>query len=138
MSRSTLRLAAALLSLAGAAPSFAQNVAAESAPTAETRLFAVVYRAGPGWKPGVPMEQQGLRDHFFYLRDLHARGVVVLAGPLGADGGLVLVRAREQAEAERVIAADPAVVSGVFTGEARAFVPRFASDQPFSAVPPGR
>jgi uncharacterized protein YciI len=130
MSRSTLWLSLALAVLAGFAPT--------AAPAEEPALFAVVYRAGPNWKPGVPMEQQGLRDHFHYLRDLHARGVIQLAGPLGADGGLVLLRARDQKEAERVIAEDPAVVAGLFVGEAEPFVPRFASDRPFVAVPPGR
>jgi uncharacterized protein YciI len=132
MTRSALWLALGVAILAAlSAPS-----SAEDADRGE--LFAITYRAGPSWKPGVPMEQQGLRDHFYYLRDLHARGTVLLAGPLGDDGGLVLVRARDQAEAERTMATDPAVVSGAFVGDVRPFVPRFASEQPFVAVPPGR
>lgn len=99
-------------------------------------MYAIVYRAGPSWKPGAPMEQQGLRDHFYYLEDLHARGVILLAGPLGSDGGLVLLRARDQSEADRLMAADPAVGSGLFVGEARPFVTRFASDRPFTAQSP--
>ena len=132
MTRSALWLALGVAILAAlSAPS-----SAEDADRGE--LFAITYRAGPSWKPGVPMEQQGLRDHFYYLRDLHARGTVLLAGPLGDDGGLVLVRARDQAEAERMMATDPAVVGGLFVGDVRPFVPRFASEQPFVAVPPGR
>ena len=101
-------------------------------------MYAIVYRAGPSWRPGVPMEQQGLREHFYYLRDLHARGVILLAGPLGADGGLVLLRASDQAEADRLMAADPAVIAGLFVGEARPFVTRFASDPPITAPSPQR
>jgi uncharacterized protein YciI len=121
--------------LSGLAPPASAEVAG-TAPTGADDLFAVVYRAGPNWKPDVPMEQQGLRDHFYYLRDLHARGVILLAGPLGADGGLVVLRARDQAEAQRVVAADPAIAAGLFAGRAEPFVPRFASDQPFTVKTP--
>jgi uncharacterized protein len=107
------------------------------APTAGTaasapsdRLSAIVYRAGPKWRPGVPMEQQGLRDHFFYMRDLHARGVIRLAGPRGTDGGVIILHARDQAEADRILAADPAVAAGLFTGEALSFTPRFGAIAP--------
>jgi uncharacterized protein YciI len=99
-------------------------------------LFAVVYRAGPNWKAGLPMEKQGLRDHFFYMRDLHARGTILLAGPRGAEGGLIILRAADQAEADRILAADPAVTAGLFVGEALPFVARFTSDGPI-APPPG-
>ena len=97
-----------------------QAAAAESLP-----LFAIVYRAGPNWSSGVPMSEQGLLEHFYYMRDLHERGLIVLAGPLGEDGGLVILRAAGQADADRTIEADPAVRDGKFVGTATPFVPRF-------------
>lgn len=88
-------------------------------------LFAVVYEAGPTWTPEVPMAEQGLLDHFYYMRDLHQRGHIVIAGPLGEDGGLVILRAADQAAADQAIAADPAVKEGKFVGTATPFVARF-------------
>ncbi|MCW4462999.1 YciI family protein [Sphingomonas sp. BT-65] len=88
-------------------------------------MFAIVYRAGPAWKPGVPMKDQGLRDHFYYVKALHERGDIVYAGPMGPDGGLILVHAADQAAADAIVAADPAVKAGIFVGTARDFTPRF-------------
>lgn len=105
-------------------------------PASEKMTFAIVYRAGPAWKPGVPMEQQGLRDHFYYINALHKEGKLIVAGPLGSDGGLIILYARDQADADSVIAADPAVTAGLFTGTATRFIPRFVSKEPLSAVAP--
>jgi len=105
-------------------------VSAQAAPAATAQqqsLFAITYRAGPAWKPGVRMEEQGLRDHFFYVKDLHEKGRIVLAGPMGAEGGLILLRARDQADADAVMAADPAVIAGIFAGQALPFIARFTA-----------
>jgi uncharacterized protein YciI len=116
----------------GAALAFASPVTAQGdarpavVPEAESLpLFAIVYRAGPNWTAGTPMSEQGLLEHFYYMRDLHQRGRIVLAGPLGDDGGLVILRAADQAEADRVISEDPAVTGGKFVGAATPFVARF-------------
>ena len=117
-----------------AAIALAQNQPSASAK--ESLFYAIVYRAGPNWRADVPMERQGLLPHFNYMRDLHARGTIVLAGPLGRDGGLVVIHARNQAEADGVIAADPAVTAGLFTGEARSFTPRFVINEAFTPTAP--
>lgn len=98
--------------------------------------FAVIYRAGPTWRPGMPMEKQDLRDHFYYLHALHKENRIIAAGPLGEEGGLVLLFARDQAEADSVIAADPAVVAGLFAGDAKRFIPRFVGKELLSTVAP--
>ncbi|MBV5325027.1 MAG: hypothetical protein J0626_07050 [Rhodospirillaceae bacterium] len=85
-------------------------------------MFAVIYRPGPAWKTGVPMAEQGV-------------GVIHTAGPLGADGGLVLLHIRDLAAAEALAAADPAVRDGLFIGEVRRFVPRFTSSRPLGERP---
>lgn len=97
-------------------------------------LFAVVYRAGPKWKAGVPMENQGLRDHFFYLRGLSEKDVIVVAGPLGADGGLVILRAQDERAAAQVVAADPAVIANLFVGEVKPFSPRIGGTEPLATA----
>ncbi|RSU17266.1 hypothetical protein CA223_02725 [Sphingomonas koreensis] len=123
MMRAALAVALMTGTIAGAAPS-QQQPAQQPAATARP-LFAIVYRAGPAWKPGVPMKDQGLRDHFYYVKALHERGGIVYAGAMGPDGGLIILHAADQAAAEAVIADDPAVKAGIFTGEARRYTPRF-------------
>lgn len=86
-------------------------------------LFAVTYRAGTAWKVDMPMAAQDLRAHFFYLKDLHERGEVLVAGPLGERGGLVILRVAGADAARRIAAADPAVQSRVFEADVETFVP---------------
>ena len=109
----------------------------DAATTPRARIpFAILYHPGPAWRAGVPMEKQGLRDHFFYLRALDKDGRIVIAGPVGPDGGLILLLARDQADADHVVAADPAVVAGLFVGKAKRFIPRFVGKAPLSPVMP--
>lgn len=93
-------------------------------------LFAVVYRPGPRWKIGAALKDQDLRGHFFYLRDLSQKGVVMVAGPLGEDGGLVILRASDQEAASKMASVDPAVLAGVFLSEVRPFTPRIGGNEP--------
>ena len=126
---SIARFPALALALIIASPASAQAApSAAVAPEAETLpLFAILYRPGPNWTPDLPLAEQGLLEHFYYMRDLHQRGRIVLAGPLGEDGGLVIVRAADQAEADQIKSADPAVMAGKFVGAATPFVARFAA-----------
>lgn len=106
-------------------------------PAAATRpLFAIVYRAGPAWKPGVPMKDQGLRDHFYYVKALHERGDVVYAGAMGPDGGLMILHAADQAAADAVAAGDPAVKTGIFLADVRRYTPRFVGTGAATAATP--
>ncbi len=99
-------------------------------------LFVITYRAGPSWKADVPIEKQGLRDHFYYWKALDERGKVVIAGQLEGDAGLIVLRAANQLEAEQVIADDPAFKAGLFEGDARPFTPRFVGKISVSPVKP--
>ncbi len=111
--------------------------AAQAAP--DQLLFAVIYRPGPAWKPGLPMAQQDLRAHGGYYAKLAAEGRVVAGGGwVGVDGGLAVLRCADADEAARVLAVDPAITSGVFLGELRRWSPRFGIDAdlvPKPAVP---
>jgi uncharacterized protein YciI len=116
-------LAMAVAGLAFAAPAMAQEAPAPAAAPHSGRLFAVLLEPGPAWKPGRPFREQGLLDHFNYWMKLFRDGRIVTAGPLGDDGGLVLLRAAGQADADAILAADPALAAGIFTGTVRPYAP---------------
>jgi len=63
-----------------------------------------------------------MREHFAYLRQLLTDGALVLAGPsLGPVFGIAVVEADDEEEAGRIMAADPAVSSGLQTAELSPF-----------------
>lgn len=98
-------------------------------------LFAFIYRPGPAWKPGLPMAQQDMRPHATYIAKLSAEGRVVAAGGWsGLDGGMAVLRAADEGEAARLLAADPAITSGLFLADLRRWAPRFGVDT--DLVPP--
>jgi len=100
---------------------------AQAAP--DQPLFAFIYRPGPAWKPGLPMAQQDLRAHGGYIARLTAEGRVVAAGGwAGADGGMAVLRAADADEAARLLAADPAITTGIFQADLRRWAPRFGVD----------
>lgn len=90
-------------------------------------LFAVVIGPGPAWKKGQPLQSGAPDGHFRYWQALHRQGRVENAGPVGKDTGFILLRARSQAEANAVIAGDPAVKAGRFRAVARPYKPTFAA-----------
>ena len=121
--RAAAALAALLLPLA--MPAAAEPGAAPP-PTVEPAaapLFALILAPGPAWKAGRPFAEQGLRPHFDYWMALFREGRIASAGPVGADSGLVLLRATDQAAADAILAADPAIVAGIFTGTIRRYAP---------------
>lgn len=109
----------------------AQAQPAPAAVTPPRQLFLFLFRPGPNWRPGVPMRQQHLREHAAYhdrlVRD--GRGFAG-GGYVGMDGGMAIVRAADRAEAEGILAADPAIQNGVFAAELRQWQPRFHTAQP--------
>jgi len=122
----------ALCALALAMPVAAQ-VPAGTTPAAapQRQLFLFLFSPGPNWRPGVPMRQQDLRDHAAYHDRLVREGRSVAGGGyVGMDGGMAIVRAADLTEAQAMLAADPAIVNGVFAAELRHWVPRFHSDAP--------
>jgi uncharacterized protein YciI len=61
--------------------------------------------------------------HFERLKRLLAEGVLILAGPtLGrVNTGIAVFEAPDEAAARRVMEEDPAIASGIATGELRPF-----------------
>ncbi|MFC0588869.1 YciI family protein [Novosphingobium aquiterrae] len=84
-------------------------------------LYAVVMGPGPAWKKGQPLRKSRSDEHWRYWQDLHDKGLVESAGPVGKDTGFALLRARNQREANAVLAADPAIRAGRFRGVARPY-----------------
>lgn len=66
-------------------------------------------------------EERIVGEHFEYLKMLHEKGVVTMAGrTLNTDPsgfGIVIFKAMDEAEARFIFEADPAVKAGMFKGE---------------------
>lgn len=106
------------------------------APDQPRQLFLFLFRPGPAWRAGVPMRQQDLREHGAYHARLVREGRGVAGGGyVGEEGGMAIVRAATRAEAEAMLAADPAIVNGVFAAELRQWAPRFYGDGPLVERP---
>lgn len=109
---------------------------APGAATPARQLFLFLFRPGPAWQAGVPMRQQNLREHGAYHARLVNEGRSVAGGGyVGEDGGMAIVRAANRAEAEAMLAADPAIMNGVFVAELRQWQPRFHSPAPLVEGP---
>lgn len=66
-------------------------------------------------------EEQAFGEHFAYLQELLAQGVLVLAGPtLGeTNTGVAIFEAADEDAARAVMTNDPAIAAGVVAGELR-------------------
>lgn len=119
------------------APAKADTKSAPTTPApviAKGRLFAVVLGPGSAWKKGQPFKGPGLDAHRLYWKELYAQGRVASAGPLGDRSGLALIRAKNQKEADALLAADPAVKARVLAEVARPY----SSDLTSAAVLAGK
>ena len=125
---------ALLLSLAAPAAAQAETEKPAATAPAAQPLFALILAPGPAWKPGRPFAEQGLRPHFDYWMALFRAGRIASAGPVGTDGGLVLLRAPDQAAADAILAADPAIVAGIFTGTVRPYAPPMVNAHALGSV----
>ncbi|MBO0695945.1 MAG: hypothetical protein J2P56_07565 [Verrucomicrobia bacterium] len=87
-------------------------------PTAAKAMYLVIYRPGPAWLKGKSVMEQPLKDHGNYMLSLYMKGSMKLAGPLTDNaGGAVLLNVSNEAEAQTIVANDPAVQSGIFVYE---------------------
>jgi uncharacterized protein YciI len=95
-------------------------VAAEVAKPATQPSYLVVYRPGPRWLPDKPLSEQPLREHGRYMLELYQRGAMRLAGPFAdGSGGAVLFGADDDASAQAIVEADPAVMAQTFAYQLR-------------------
>jgi uncharacterized protein len=105
--------------LAGLSAALAGSSGAEAAQP-DAPSYLCVYRPGAKWLPGKPLSEQPLHEHGRYMLDLYRRGIMRLAGRFAdGSGGAMLFGADDDASAQAIVAADPAVVAQTFTYELR-------------------
>jgi uncharacterized protein len=100
--------------------SSSRSIVAENEPQQEQTkaMYLVIYRPGPAWLVGKSVFEQHLKEHGKYMLSLYIKGSMKLAGPLTDDaGGAVLLAVADESEAKMIVAADPAVKSGIFVYE---------------------
>lgn len=113
--------------MGGAGAACAQTPAPAS--EARTHLFLFQYTQGPAWRSGAPMREQGLGPHAAYMQQLQSEGRLFAGGGYASDdGGMAIIVARDIQEARAILAADPAITSGIFVAELRHWRVRFRSD----------
>lgn len=75
---------------------------------------AIVYQPGPAWQAGKPADQQSLQPHQVFIQWLEARHRYVQGGRFQSDGtSIVVVAVSSLAEAQGLVAQDPAVAAGI-------------------------
>jgi uncharacterized protein YciI len=88
--------------------------------------WLVVLRPVREEMPFEPTDEESriVSEHYEYLKQLRAEGRLVLAGPSALPGdtfGLGIFDQDDRAEVEAIVAADPAVTSGIMTAEIRPY-----------------
>ena len=86
--------------------------------------FLVIYRPPRSTFAQDATEEEGrvIAEHFEYLKRLLAEGKLLLAGPCeDASMGIAVYETRDEEEARRILASDPAVMGRVFTGEIKPY-----------------
>lgn len=102
-----------------------------SAQPQTQRLYLFQYAPGPAWRDGVPMREQGLGPHAAYMQQLHNEGRLFAGGGYASDdGGMAIVVAPDDETARAILAADPAIIAGIFVAELRHWRVRFRNDEP--------
>lgn len=117
--------AGGLVASAAAGQSSSKTAGPSSAALPSAPTYLVVYRHGPQWVDGVPIsEQKSMREHFKHYLDLYRAGRLKDAGGFADEsGGAAVFTAADDAAAADFVAADPAVVSGLFLYELKRWRP---------------
>lgn len=101
------------------------------APQTARQLFLFQYSPGPAFRAGAPLREQGLGPHAAYIQQLLNEGRLFAGGGYASDdGGMAIVMAADLDEARAMLAADPAITSGIFIAELRHWRPRFRTETP--------
>lgn len=87
----------------------------EFAALPKTTLYVAQLTRGPKWIEGKDVfVQPRLMNHVLYMKNLMDSGMLLMGGRLGDADGLGILKVPDQAYAERLMAADPAVQAGTF------------------------
>jgi uncharacterized protein YciI len=79
-------------------------------------MFVVIYTPGPAWLAGKPVREQPFyREHGRYMQQVFADKRLIMGGPfLDNQGGLGILDVASVAQADEIVAHDPAVLAKVF------------------------
>lgn len=91
--------------------------------------FVLFHSPGTKWIDGVGFrEQPGVMEHVQYMADFQATGSMVIGGPfLDDSGGMMVLRAENQDEAEAIANADPSVKNGLLKVQVKPWMVVFES-----------
>jgi uncharacterized protein YciI len=99
--------------------------------------FAIFYTPGPQYVPALSETQQKLASHRAHIEDLRGQMKLIQGGPFpdnwrGTDPrhGTPILSVVSEAEAQSLIAADPAVASGVLQAQLMPWHIRFGVNIP--------
>jgi len=82
------------------------------------KYFLILHKPGPAWIEGQSFMNQKLMEHGAYIHSLYQQGIAIEGGPfLDDSGGLAIITAEDEAEAEAIMNQDPAIKMGVFVAE---------------------
>jgi uncharacterized protein YciI len=116
----------------------------DDVPPNMATYYVALLRRGPSWTSTMtPEVQKALDGHMANIRRLAAAGKLLVAGPFleqsgpGTLAGLFVLQAGSVAEAQQLVASDPAVQAGRFVAEVLPWLgPK--SLQNLNAAPPHR
>jgi uncharacterized protein YciI len=93
-----------------------------TAPAAAGSQFIIRLRPSRPERTATEEEKAKIVRHFEYLKELLSQGKLILAGMALDDyAGIVIIRAEDRLDAERIMAGDPAVGGNVFLAELHPF-----------------
>lgn len=97
---------------------------------------AIIWEPGPSWIEGRPVtEQPGFQAHIRYLLQFVKTGQNLLSGPWRDEpGGLTILSVRTDEQAQRIAYEDPAVKSGLFVPQVKAWKVVMGSIAPATEV----
>jgi len=82
----------------------------------QTKYYVFLHRPGPNWLTDKPLTEQPLAGHFQYMAQLESERKLVLGGGfLDSSGAMGVLVANSQAEADSIVANDPAVREQIVT-----------------------
>ncbi len=79
-------------------------------------MFIVIYPPGPAWLAGKSVREQPFyREHGRYMHQVFTHRQLLMGGPfLDNQGGLGILDVASVAQADEIVAHDPAVLAKVF------------------------
>jgi uncharacterized protein YndB with AHSA1/START domain/uncharacterized protein YciI len=78
--------------------------------------FVELHGTREGWPEDmIAAEEKIMEEHFVYLRDLTAKGKVLMAGPVLGKFGMIVLSVYSEEEARQIMAEEPSVKNGIHT-----------------------